>query len=215
MLNMVKGSRPIVIPNRLQLKERLMELAHITHASLISTFPDDAKMSIALDCWTSPDQKPFMAITGYFISDDFQHHEILLGFSHVPGTHSGENLAKIVLSVLAKHNLSRRILAITTDNASNNGTLFHSVTKVLKAQLDNDQVIQNEALDHDLLDLIESQHHLPCLAHVIQLAVKAFLQKLKIEATNNNNQDIEWEDGEETIRERGLLGTLEKVRIFS
>ena len=68
---MVKGSRPITILNRHQLKERLMELAYITHAKLISCFPDDAKISIALDCWTSPDQKPFIAITGYFILDDF------------------------------------------------------------------------------------------------------------------------------------------------
>jgi hypothetical protein len=210
MLNMVEGPRPIVIPNRHQVKERLMELAHITHAKLISCFPDDAKMSIALDCWTSPDQKPFMAVTGYFITDDFQHHEILLAFPHVPGAHTGERLAKIVLEVLAKHHLSRRILGITTDNASNNGTLFQAMTKALKTQLDDNRAIQNAALDDDLLGLVDSQHHLPCLAHVIQLAVKAFLQKLNIEATNDD-PNLSWEDGEERIREKGLLQTFEKV----
>jgi hypothetical protein len=214
MLNMVKSSHPIIIPNRLQLKERLIQLSYITHTKLISCFPDDAKMSIALDCWTSPDQKPFMAITGYFISDNFQHHEILLAFPHVPGSHTGENLAKVVLDVLARHNLSRRILAITTDNASNNGTLFQVMTKALKEQLNDNQAIQNAALDQDLLDLVESQHHLPCLAHVIQLAVKAFLQTLKIEATNDA-PDINWEDGEERVRETGLLGTLQKVNKYS
>jgi hypothetical protein len=41
-----------------------------------------------------------MAITGYFIDDDWQYREVLLGFKPAPGSHIGENLCAILLDVL-------------------------------------------------------------------------------------------------------------------
>ena len=95
-----------------------MELAESSQYITMKSFSEHGKISIALDYWTSPDKKPFIAITGYFITEDFHYYEILLGFIPLSGAHTGEQLAEVVLDVLKQHNLLYRVLEITTDNVS-------------------------------------------------------------------------------------------------
>lgn len=79
-----------------------------------SLFNDrSSKLSIALDCWTSPFQQAFMAITGYFIDKDWQYREILLGFEPLHERHTGANLSAVLLDILQQHNLVDRVLALT------------------------------------------------------------------------------------------------------
>ena len=68
--------------------------------------------------------------------------------------------------------------------------------------------------DHDLQWLLVMPQHLPCLTHVIQLAVNAFLQELKIEA-HNDDVVFQWHSDERQIKEQGLLQTLEKVCLIT
>lgn len=96
-----------------------------------------------------------MAITGYFIDKDWQYREVLLGFEPLSGTHSGENLSAILLDVLVQHQIQERVLAITTDNASNNYTL---VTALQQSLSDTTTVIR-----------------VLCLAYVIQLSLNELL----------------------------------------
>jgi hypothetical protein len=95
--------------------------------SILQKLPPGAKLSIALDCWTSPFRQAFMAITGYFIDQDWNYCEILLGFEPLHGTHSGINLSAVVLDLLQQYQIIDRVLTITTDNASNNNTLMASI----------------------------------------------------------------------------------------
>ena len=89
-----------------------------------------------------------------------------------------------------------------------------------------DPTMQNklhQALSHDkiqstlykpnLTQLFDIPNHLPCLTHVIQLSVTAFLKKLKIDATNDD-VEVKWDrtDSQVNVKEQGLLQTLEKVR---
>lgn len=41
--------------------------------NILQRLPVGAKLSIALDCWTSPFQQAFMAVTGYFIDDNWNY----------------------------------------------------------------------------------------------------------------------------------------------
>lgn len=61
-----------------------------------------------------------MAVIGYFISADFRFCEALLGFSPLEGSHSGDRLGSVLLKILGKHDLSHRLLGITTDNVRHN-----------------------------------------------------------------------------------------------
>lgn len=68
-----------------------------------------------------------MAVTSYFVNQDWNYREVLLGFEPLYGTHSGANLSTILLELFQQHQITDRVLAIITDNASNNNTLVDSI----------------------------------------------------------------------------------------
>ncbi|KAG0160395.1 hypothetical protein PDIDSM_7923 [Penicillium digitatum] len=139
---------------------------------ILQRLPEGCRLSIALDCWTSPFQQAFMAITGYFIDHNWDYCEILLGFEPLHGSHTGENLSKTVTQILTD-GISDRVLSVTTDNATNNNTLMQSVQ------------------DH-----LQSQHsffRVPCIAHVIQLSLNELLGKLKA-VPSNKEIELEWSE---------------------
>ncbi|KAJ5310940.1 uncharacterized protein N7443_003401 [Penicillium atrosanguineum] len=112
------------IPSAKIIRRRLQFSVQQQQERILRILPEGAKISIALDCWTSPFTQAFMAITGYFIDKDWQYREVLLGFEPLHGTHSGTNLSSVVLDILLQHKIEGRVFAITTDNASNNQTLL-------------------------------------------------------------------------------------------
>jgi len=97
--------------------------------------------------WSDPDLKPYMAITGHWMELDSLNkltlRAALLGFLHVPGSHSGESLAqafwftigpmKVETKVSVLLNLLRNLLTlfkfgwVTTDNAANNSTMMENL----------------------------------------------------------------------------------------
>jgi hypothetical protein len=108
-----------------------------------------------------------VAITSHYVDDDFELHEDLLDFQEVNVSHSRVNLAGHVFDVLVKYNIHTRLYCITTDNASNNGTMATALSQLL-----HEQGITWNA----------ERNHIACLTHVINLAVKEFLTTLKIQS---------------------------------
>lgn len=133
-------------------RRRLRSIVQIEQQKLLSDLSTGAKLSIALDCWNSPFQQAFMAIKGYFVDQKWDYHEILLGFMPIHGQHTGAHLAEILLEVLQEHQIVDRVIAITTDNASNNKTMVDSLCESIQR-----------------VDLPSSTEiiRVPCLAHVI------------------------------------------------
>jgi hypothetical protein len=167
---------------------------------ILEKLPSGTKMSIALDCWTSPFRQAFMAITGYFIDDDWNYREILLGFEPLHGTHSSVNLSAVLFDLLQQHKVIDRVLAITTDNASNNITLIESIQdSIQSSQLGSSATIIR----------------VPCIAHVIQLSLQKLLGQMK---ANPKNEVIEinWSEAQSQSlrarqRKREIANTLNKV----
>jgi hypothetical protein len=213
----------IRIPSRETLTERLQELAIISHSELIAKLPPSGKISLALDCWTSPDYKPFLAITAYFIDESFKFQEMLLGFRPIEGEHTGRHLADLVLSVLSLHNLQSRVLAITTDNASNNGTMMQALETQLQQGLGliqqttfNPKLVDvlhryTQSTSHSTRQLVDNIQHIPCLAHVLQLTVKAFLTQLNIESQDDQITKTWSKDDHQLCSPPGLKQSLKKV----
>ena len=142
----------IFIPHATWLKILLNDHIGQIEVELLNDLPDGAKISLALDIWTSPNNITFMAIIGYFIDRKWKLREVLLGFEPLSGQHTGRKLAIVVNAVLDNYRLSDRVFALVTDNASNNGTLASELADML-------------------LYFNEDKMHLPCLAHVVQLAI--------------------------------------------
>jgi len=157
----------------------------------------DSKVSLAMDCWTTRNNIGFLgmfqcngtllsggsfrndpvtllllcrltcvAITSHYIDPEFKLHQDLLAFEHLDSSHTGEFLASTVFKILEEHNLTEKLFCITTDNARNNYKMMMELKKLLATiNVDWDSEV----------------NHIPCLAHVINLIVQAFLDALVID----------------------------------
>ncbi|KAJ5366096.1 hypothetical protein N7541_000037 [Penicillium brevicompactum] len=180
-------------------RHRLHSIVQTEQQKLLSSLPTGAKLSIALDCWTSPFQQAFIAITGYL-----DYHKILLGFIPIHGQHTGAHLAEILLEVLQEHQIIDRVIAITTDNASNNKTMVDSLC---------------ESIQRVDLPLSTEIIRVPCLAHVIQLSLKDLLGLMKVNPKNDKTATVWSEENgnalQQAKRQKGIIYTLAKVCAFT
>jgi hypothetical protein len=114
------------------MRRQLRDLVRQKQKDILQTLLLNTKLSLALDCWTSPFRQAFIAITGYFIDEDWEYHEVLLGFEHIHGAHTGTNLSEVLFEVLKEHGISNRVLSVTTNNVSNNKTLITSIKDIIE-----------------------------------------------------------------------------------
>ena len=195
--------RQLDIPSAKVVRSQLQSTVLKRHQNILQKLPKDGKISIALDCWTSPFQQAFMAVTDYFLNKDWNYWELLLRFKPLYGTHLGINLSAVLFQLLQKYNLTNRVLAITTDNASNNNTLVASIQETVQS-----------------LDLSNNTAIIcvPCIAHVIQLSLNDLLGKMKANPRNERTE-MEWsEDCMQSLYEkeqkREIVDTLNKVYFY-
>ena len=78
--------------------------------------------------------------------------------------HSGEHLATILVKVLEEYNIVDKLHCITSDNASNNLSMVKEVERLLEER--------DIEWDH-------TKYHIPCITHVINIAVQKFLASIK------------------------------------
>lgn len=78
--------------------------------------------------------------------------------------HSGEHLATILVKILEEYNIVNKLHCITSDNASNNLSMVKEVERLLEER--------DIEWDH-------TKYHIPCITHVINIAVQKFLASIK------------------------------------
>ena len=103
------------------------------------------------------------AITAHYIDQLFDLCQPLLAFQVLEEHHTSINLATIVLKVLHEFDIAEKLYCIITDNASNNYTMIRHISSHLR----------EEGIEWD-----HRTQHIPCLAHIINLVVKEFLNNL-------------------------------------
>ena len=118
-----------------------------------------------------------MAITTYFINENQTYRETLIGFEHLETVHTRVELAAVLKKVINSFGLGGRILNITTDNASNNNTMIH------------DMIVDESFTDRQFAEY----GHLPCMAHIVQLALSELLRKIQVKPSNEELQ-CNWTD---------------------
>jgi hypothetical protein len=174
------------IPHRTTIRSDLETQYTDIQDRMFEDLPPESKVSIALDGWQSPFKVSFLAITAYYITSDWKWREVLIGFEHLKGEHTGSAMADIVVNILHRFKLAGRLYCITTDNAASNGTLRRNLEDMLER-----------------LDLAYWDHKatkIPCMPHVLQLVVKAMLRVLNVKLgergmkKGNKEQEEEEED---------------------
>jgi hypothetical protein len=128
------------------------------------------KMSIVLNVWISMNHIAFLKIICYFMNRHFDYREMFLFFTFLQNKHIEDRFAEIVLKVLLKYDLIKRLLCVTTNNASNNLFTRNHLEKKLRA-LNIYWSVANETMN--------------CMTHVFQLSITTFFFKLKILVIND------------------------------
>ncbi|CAB4421604.1 unnamed protein product [Rhizophagus irregularis] len=102
------------------------------------------RLSFTLDAWTSPSYIPFLGITVHWISHEWELKEILIDFCKLSGPHSGENLHESFVKSCDDMRILTKIIACTTDNASNNDTLMKALEKTFKYVENENELLNND-----------------------------------------------------------------------
>ena len=137
-----------------------------------------------------------IGITCHWIDQSFVLHEALLDFKKLTGHHTGDYLAQEVFKALEKYNISAKLFCITTDNASNNGTLMTSLSQIL---------YEEKGIMWDA-----AENHIACIDHVINIGIQALLKNIKVLKNNYSDAEEEVELVEEEAET--FAGTMSKVR---
>jgi hypothetical protein len=114
----------------------------------------------------------------------------MIEFKYMKKKHTEENLFSIIETILNKHKIINRILIIIIDNVSNNTIFFYyliksisNITKCVNVISKNDEEEKSKN-DETKINLV----HVFCLTHVLQLALQAFLNFVRVNSINDQLQ---------------------------
>jgi hypothetical protein len=114
-----------------------------------------SKIHISTDAWTSEEGTNYLAVVAHFLDERCKLQTALLDLPPLKGPHSGENIAKVLSTVIDFYDISTIIGFFIMDNASNNDTCIQEIAKQYPA--------------------IKQQSRLRCVGHMLNLIVKALL----------------------------------------
>ncbi len=197
----IKFSFSFIIKNHLLLRAQKIQ------SILLQALSDDTKMSLSMNCWSFFNRQEYLTVNAYFIDEKWCYHEILLAFEYVSSSHTETKLTKVVHDIIARHKLKERIYVITNDNVDNNLIMHEELMLLLRTRLfDN--------IETNVRDI----ERVSCLAHVIQLALKELLDKIRINS-KNENFETSWNDKQDRAtmkkEEKRVFYILAKVRMWT
>ncbi|RXN19675.1 zinc finger BED domain-containing 4-like protein [Labeo rohita] len=157
-------------------------------------------LSVAIDIWTSRLGHSFLGIVGGFIDENFKGHTVLLSCEHIQGHHTAKHIYEKYEEVLRCWNVQRGVIRVVTDSASNMVKAFslpgfNEFGDLLDHDVGDEETdVEGNAPDDALLQLnadqlanqlnvmvehyvTESNLHLRCPIHLLQLAIKDAIAK--------------------------------------
>lgn len=70
------------------------------------------RIPIASDAWTSANRHAFLALTGSWITEDWEMVIALVDFIELTGTHSGANMAKSAFGTLEELDMKEKVSVV-------------------------------------------------------------------------------------------------------
>ncbi|KAL7129589.1 hypothetical protein ABFS83_13G078000 [Erythranthe nasuta] len=122
------------------------------------------RVCLTSDMWTSIQNLGYLVLTAHFVDKNWILRKKIINFYVVPHPHKGEVIAKVIESCLLEWGLDK-IMTITLDNARNNDTCVDDLKKRLNKR--------------NMLLLGGEFFRVRCLAHVINLVVRAGIDEMK------------------------------------
>lgn len=121
-------------------------------------------IALTFDIWSSRKaSRGFGCIMGHFINTDHTLQTLALEFDYIPYPHDAETILEFFKTTINKFGIEKKLIGITTDNASNNAKAIAQLTKDLDLH-------ENFAWGFV---------YFRCAAHIVNLAVKDCLSRLQ------------------------------------
>ena len=79
-------------------------------------------VALTSDVWSGRAKQDYVSVVAHYVDKDWTMQKRILGFRLLDDRHTGANIAERVLNVIAEWDLTTKVVSITLDNASNNGT---------------------------------------------------------------------------------------------
>lgn len=123
-------------------------------------------VALTFDLWSArKGGRGFGCITAHYINSDGQLVNFILAFERMIFPHDAEAIYEFLARVIKDHKLEKKVLAITTDNASNN----------IKAMQMLKEKVELSPFTVESLSFI----HYKCVAHIIDLGIRAAINDLQ------------------------------------
>jgi hypothetical protein len=175
-------------------------------AKLVETLGGASVNCVCLtsDIWSGNAKEDYLSVVAHYINSDWQLEKRVLGLVLIDVSHNGQNIVDCVASVLADYGLSKKVFAVTLDNASSNASAMQKLRPILSKYLGFDvndpQPACNPTEINFSINVVNSMFlHQHCACHIINLIVKEALFALKsaierfrsaISWLNSSNQRI-------------------------
>ena len=133
----IKLARDSDIPHRTKMSDYIDELGNEIQNNLKEEFkslPPDRRISLTFDGWTSSTMIPFIGVTAHYVDENWRMNTALLFFGELPGSHSGENLAKCLYDIIVEYDIVARLMSITSDNVSTNDKAMECLGKLIRGK---------------------------------------------------------------------------------
>ena len=162
-----------VVPSANTLRRAVHDEAIKTGLEIQRAIPQNVQIHLATDTWTSTNGLAFVGTMMYYINRDWKIQEHVIEFQPLGvSSHTGVFLAEKLAHLIGEYNLGSRMLCLVTDNAQTNMVMARELqTKALGNKWNHEQ------------------YHLPCLAYVLALCSKAFMEHLKSQPNNSFNHN--------------------------
>lgn len=141
----------------------IIERSYILDKAVLKTKLQESLsiIHLAVDVWSSPNRKSFLAIVAHFVDNSSILRKALIALPCLLGKHGGDEQAEALWRVLQDYNSAGRIGYIVGDDHGSNDKLLRRLATKLQGL---DFSVQFDPL----------QHRIRCHGHVLNLAAQAF-----------------------------------------
>ena len=169
-----------------------------------------SRITISFDTWTSPfSKKHVLSIIAHFVDENWKRKHLQLSMCRLYGSHSGENLAYHIVTVIRDWEIASRVGYIVTDNEASNGVAVDHIFETLEPE--TYQSIRPKKAKKAAL----RKRWVRCLAHTLNLISQASLFGQDPENFLMNTDGAELRGDLDVLielwRKRGFIGKISNI----
>lgn len=151
------------LPNRNRVHDVILDQTIRNQQVIIEKLKEACSVALTFDMWTSRVGYGFGCLTAHYYGKSVSLKSVVLEFKQIPHPHDGPTICAFLKSTLKEYRITRKVVSITTDNASNNISAIDMLVEELK-------------LDSNFsFGFLKFR----CTAHILNLAVNKALTELK------------------------------------